>query len=176
MAPIKISIYNLKSGKFQVSYMDSNNKRIRKKFDSYRDAKEFELKVQSEFESMQASKAIAGLSFKIEALVMYHFEQCPNSKFNERFIVYESFMNTFGKSEVFEVKKRDLINWFDYLRKERNYSERTLSHIKAQVNHLYKFLVEEYILDHNPLDGIKFKLSLPPRRVKIILSPEVIIF
>ena len=174
MAPIKFSIYNLKSGKFQVSYLDSSNKRIRRKFNSYRDAKDFELRIQSEFESREALNAMIGQSFKIEVLVLYHFENYPNSKFKERYIVYESFMNTFGQKDIYEVRKRELVNWFDYLRDWRNYTEKTLSHIKAQVNHFYRFLGEEYILDHNPLDGIKFKQSLPPRKTRVIFSPDEI--
>ena len=173
MAAIKVSIYALKNGKFQVSYQDRNtHKRVRRKFKTLKEAKEFEIKLKSKINKGEALEALKGRSFKLETLVQLHFEECPKTKFKERYNVYLSFMNAFSQRDIFEVKTKDIIQWFEYIRELNSYTERTLSHIKAQLNHFFKFLVHEEIIEHNPLDSIKFRQNLPPKRSKIILSPE----
>lgn len=71
---VEVSIYNLKGGGFQVSYLNPiSQKRIRHKFQKYQDAQNFERKIHSQFltDSMTGFSHIATEEFLKAYLLKY---------------------------------------------------------------------------------------------------------
>lgn len=164
---VEVKIYRLQSGRFQASYVNPlTKKRMRRKFKMLGAAKMFEREVQEQFTGMAKNTRQLLL---VSQLMEWHLGRCPASKVMDRQNVFKSFCDTFGSQPVGLITKKDLAAWLEQIKAENDYTDRNLAHIKAQINHLFKFLVEEDVLQHNPLAAVEIKKSAP-RRPRVILS------
>ncbi|MBF0365095.1 MAG: tyrosine-type recombinase/integrase [Oligoflexia bacterium] len=108
-------------------------------------------------------------------LLREHLSKCPDSKITERRNCFVSFCNHFGKFDIHQVNKEALENWFLKIKRENNYTNRSLNATRAGINHFFKYLVSESIILRNPLDGVYFdERRTPKKRQRVILSPEEI--
>jgi integrase/recombinase XerD len=103
-------------------------------------------------------------------LIEQHLKENPESKLNERKNVFESFYNEFSKYKINQLNRQELKKWFENIRIENNYSERTLNTIKSQINWLFRPLVDDGLLEESPLGKIKFKRIVPPKRPRVVLA------
>jgi integrase/recombinase XerD len=71
-----------------------------------------------------------------------------------------------------ELTRQPLKNWFDKIRAERDYSEKTLNAIKSELNWLFRPLVDDGLLEESPLSKVKFKNIVAPRRPRVVMSIE----
>jgi integrase/recombinase XerD len=170
MKGLAFSIYKLNNGAFQTSFVNPvTKKRRRQKFGIEKDAKDFKAQVEREFLSKNHSYF---LETYVIQMIEQHLKDHPESKFNERKNVFRSFIDEFRNFKMNELTRPALKNWFDKIQKENDYSERTLSSIKSQINWLFRPLIDDGLLEQSPLDKIKFRRIVAPRRPRIILSVE----
>ena len=173
MKALKFGIYPVQNGRFEASYVNPvTNKRRRHKFDKRKDA----LKIKESIER----KLVTGnhgffLDQFVGQLIEKHLHEYPDSKLRERGNVFTSFYDEFSRLKMSELTHQALRAWFEKIREQNNYSERTLNTIKSQVNWLFRSLVEEGLLEESPLNKIKFKRIVPPRRTRVILSVEEVL-
>ena len=170
MTALKATIYNLESGQYQLSYRNPiNGKRKRHKFSLEKDARAWSA-------NLERQVHLKNLGFFVDVsvgnLIEQHLKACPESRLMERKNVFRSFCAEFVSLKLNAVTKAALKTWFAKIKAEQNYSERTLNSIKSQVNYLFRYLVEEGYLAQSPLDQIKFRRIVPPRRPRIILSVD----
>jgi site-specific recombinase XerD len=169
-ADLNINIYHLKSGRHVVCYIDpGTGRRIRKKFKSLASAKDhqrgLELKLQVKGLQAFATEPVA-------RLMELHLDKCPNTKIRERKNSFVSFCDTFGHRRISDVGKVEVEGWLRNFQKEHDLSDRTLLTIKSQINHFFKFLKDEGVIQQSPLWDVKFKRNPPMRRPRVVLSVE----
>ena len=58
------------------------------------------------------------------------------------------------------------------LKSKHQYTERTLCRIKSQINHFMRWLLDEEIIELNPLHRIKFRQNIAPKRSRVLFSEE----
>ncbi len=170
MKNLACSIYELHDGRFQASYINPiTKKRKRHKFDKARDAQQFKAQVEREFLSKTYGYF---METYVGQLIEQHLKDHPESKLNERENVFRSFFNEFSKYKMNELTRQSLKNWFDKIQTENDYSERTLNTIKSQINWLFRPLVDDGLIEESPLNKIKFRRIVPPRRPRVVLSVD----
>ena len=168
MHNLKISYYKLQTGQHVISFIDPITKRkVRKKFKKKIEADDYKSSLEKKF----IKKGAKGFNMTpIATLMQIHLKKCPDSKVTDRKNSFLSFCNHFGHFKIGELKKSDLEYWFIKIKKEHDYSDRTLSHIKSMLNNFFKFLVSEEVITHSPLADIKFAANPPARRQRVVLS------
>lgn len=110
-------------------------------------------------------------------LIDHYIQKRPENRIRERKNSFISFYKTFGHVKVSDIKEEKLLKWFRDIQKENQYRERNLNNVKVPFNIFFKFLVEEEIIQKNPMGRIKFNNKKhPPKRTRIILSKEEVHF
>lgn len=170
MINLNPKIYELTTGQYQVSYQNPvNGKRKRKKFESEKHAKLFR-------DDLKRQYAANNLGHFSEAyighLIERHLKECPNTRFTERKNAFQSFYDEFSAVRLNALTLTALKQWFQKIKEEHDYSERTLNGIKNQTNCFFKYLIEQKLLAHSPLADIKFKRKVAPKRPRVILSVD----
>ena len=112
--------------------------------------------------------------FKIGLLIKLHLLDKKNSKLNERGNILEYFRQEFRGKLPNEVTTDSLSLWLNNLRLTQCYSEKTMSHIKCQINVFFKWLVTEGAYKVNPLEKIKFKQNRPPVKPRRVFDSSEI--
>lgn len=170
MHTLNVNIHQLKSGKLQVSYISPiDKKRKRISFNSKKEAKEYKLKIEQKFYSQDMSYF---LKMPIGKLIQIHLEKCPNSRLTHRTRTFREFYNDFSRHNLTEINTSMLREWFTKIKAKYNYSDKTLLTVKIQLNHFFKFLIEERILPYCPLAPIRFAKRIPPTRPRIYFSKD----
>lgn len=160
--------YKLNTGHIQISYRNPiNGKRKRNKFQSDKEAKVFKEVLERQYQSRNLAHFA---ETRVGFLVERHLKECPESKFMDRKNVFYSFCEEFNSVKLQDLTRAALRQWFAKIKLKHDYSERTLNSIRVQINHLFRFLVEEGLMSESPLDHIRFKRVVPPRRPRIVLS------
>ncbi|MEC7276468.1 MAG: site-specific integrase [Bdellovibrionota bacterium] len=168
----RISINQLQNGKYQVSYRDPRtNKRVRKRFDTFKEARKFERDQNVLFENVN-NEALQVLTVK--ELMQIHLEKVPSSRADERKYAFESFLKTFGDTEIKHLSTTEVKNWMDRLKVELDYTESTMASIKGSLNHFFNFLVDEGIIGISPLSKYKIRRNLPPRKPRVFMTENEI--
>jgi integrase/recombinase XerD len=168
MSTLNAKIYKLNTGLLQVSYHNPlNGKRQRKKFGSQKEANVYR-------EILENHYRVRNMSHFSEAhvgnLIERHLKENPNSRFMDRKNSFESFCHEFNGVRLNRLTRPALKQWFDKIQKTNDYSDRTLSAIKTQINYLFRDLVDVGLLTTSPLDQIKFKRVVAPKRARIVMS------
>lgn len=168
----QVSINQLQNGRYQLSYRDPfTNKRVRKRFNTYKDAKEFEKQIKNMFQNSNNEHLQA---LKIKELMELHFQKCPATKVDLRRIAYESFMENFGEIELRHFSTVELKVWLDQLKTEREWAEITVAHVKGNLNHFFNYLIDEGVISKSPLETYKINRSAPPKKPRVFLTSEEI--
>lgn len=170
MKDLAVSIYELNDGRFQASFINPvTKKRKRHKFSHAKDAQQFKGQVERKF---LAKNHGFFLETYVGQVIEQHLKDCTDSRLNERENVFQSFYAEFRTYKMNELTRQPLKNWFDKIQRENDYSERTLSSIKSQINWLFRTLVDDGLLEVSPLAKIKFRRVVPPRRTRVILTVD----
>ncbi len=110
-------------------------------------------------------------------LIELYIQKKPENLIRERKKSFIAFYETFGHVRINDVKEEKILKWFRDIQKENKYREKNLNRIKTPFNIFFKYLVEENIIEKNPMDKIKFNNNKhPPRKTRIILSKEEVHF
>ncbi|MGE0761876.1 MAG: tyrosine-type recombinase/integrase [Bdellovibrionales bacterium] len=170
MRALKFGVYPIQGGRFEASYINPvTNKRRRHKFDKQKDAVKFK-------ESIERQLVTKNYGYfhdtYVGQLIDKHLKDYPESKLRDRQNVFTSFYNEFSRYKMSALTHYPLKAWFDKIREQNNYSERTLNTIKSQINWLFRSLIDEGLIEESPLRKIKFKRIVPPRRPRVILSVD----
>lgn len=167
-----ISINQLQNGKYQSSFRDPyTNKRVRKIFSTYKDAKAYELQIKNMFKNSNNEHL---QTLTINELMKLHFEKCPATQVDYRRIAFESFMEHFGKIELRYFSTVEFKTWLDRLRANHNWAEITVAHVKGSLNHFFKFLIDEGVISKSPLESYRINRNAPPRKPRVFLTTEEI--
>ena len=172
MVKNKIQTVRLRNCKYQVAFVNPlTKKRIRKRFNTYEEAKGFE----KEVEVLFTKTKMEHLQFlTISELMEMHFELVPNTKVDSRRIAFDSFVEHFGKVQIGSLSPHVLGSWLNDLKLEHDYAEITLAHIKGSLNHFFNFLIGEGIIAKSPLSHIKINRSAPPKNPRVFLTQNEI--
>lgn len=169
---MKISIYPLQSGYYQVSYRHPiSGKRTRKRFSSKKEAKLYGQNIERKWLKGELNQFSESL---VSELIEQHLERCPDSKLTKRKITFVAFYDHFGHYKLKYLTKVELDSWFIKIKKERDYSDRTLSLVKNQLSHFFRYLEDEGLISSSPLAKIRFKRFVPPKRPRIVMSIDEI--
>lgn len=167
-----ISINQLQNGKYQSSYRDPyTNKRIRKRFDTYKDAKAYEMQIRNLFKNSSNEHL---QTLKINELMKLHLDKCPATKVDHRRIAYESFMENFGEIELRHFSTVEFKNWLDRLRAKHDWAEITVAHVKGCLNHFFNFLIDEGVISRSPLESYRINRNAPPKNPRVFLTSDEI--
>ena len=98
----------------------------------------------------------------------------PDSDVTKRRNSFLSFCQVFNNYHIDELTTDALRNWFDRLKEQNNYTNKTLHCIKTLINNFFKYLVSEKVILDNPLLPIKFKFSSKAKRPRVVLTEEEI--
>lgn len=109
-------------------------------------------------------------NFTVADLVRIYLKLYPANHFRDRKKHYISFMRTFQKSKIRSLNTTLLQAWFQQSKEDNNLTEKSLHHIKCQLNSFFKWLTQEKIIITNPLDVIKFRQNIQSLRQRSILS------
>lgn len=166
---MEVSIYRLKDGKFQASYVDPVlKKRRRAKFKFYNQAKAFQKSILTEHRS---ANFVAKSSTPLMEFIAGYLAKYPRAKmFSRSPQVYDSFINTFGKMPVSEINKMHLGQWLEKIQKERDYSSRTMSLLKYCFNPFFTYLLELGVIGKNPLSQVRINRSGHRKNERVFLS------
>ncbi|MBL7663511.1 MAG: site-specific integrase [Bacteriovoracaceae bacterium] len=166
----EVKVYNTNSQGVQVSYLDPvTKKRKRLKQDSVKAAKKVKYFLESKFHQKDLSWF---LEQPIADLITLHLERCPNTKLKDRRIGFDEFYEAFKLYKLPELNVVTLNNWFLSLEKKYNYSPSSLCHVKYCLNYFFKWLIDEGIMNLNPLTGVKLNRRPAKSYVRVIHSQE----
>ncbi len=170
MSELNINIHKLKNGKFQTCFLDpKSGKKKRSQFTTMSGAKQHKKNLDHRYE-YKGPHSFSDL--RVANLMKYHLEKRPHSKVTERKIVFKHFINTFGDHKISDLGTSELRTWYEKIKKERDYSEKTLASIKIMLNYFFHFLVEEEFIKENPQNKIKFNRHAPMKRPRVVLSVD----
>ena len=161
---------NESGGRYIVKYIDPiTKKRKRNGFKTKKEAKIHQANLEMKF---QAKGLQALCSETIGVLVKKHLETCINSTMLERKNAFKAFMQEFALVKICDLEKSHLENWLYGYMRVNNLSERTMGRVKSNFNHLFRYLVDENIINSSPLDRIKFDQKVTPRRKRVYFSTD----
>ena len=168
----KVNIRKLKNNKYEVGYTDPfSKKRIRKRANTYEEAKKLERQVTRMFEN--TTKEHLQL-LTIKELMEMHIQLTPNSSVDSRTVPFDSFMSKFEDIEIRNLSPSNIKQWMEEIKTNKDYAEITMAHIKGNLNHFFRFLVEEGIISKSPLDYYKVNRNAPPKNERIFYTQEEI--
>ena len=108
---MKVGIYNLTDGRYQVSHLNSDGKRIRHKFNNYRDAKTYANQV-----GRIKPKLNTDCSKSIAELLQEYLVRNPDSPIKKRSLeLFESFVKYFGHLHCGDLNKPICNHWIESL-------------------------------------------------------------
>lgn len=94
----------------------------------------------------------------------------PDSQILSRRNHYRSFVQHFKNIAINDITTSSLREWFNSIKEKSDLSERTLLQVKCQITPLFKWLTNEGILQVNPLETVKFRRNVPPKRQRCLLN------
>ena len=103
-------------------------------------------------------------------LVKSYLKQHPSSPMVARKNSFVSFCQTFNHLAIEQLTSQALRVWFNDLREEFNFTNKTLHCIKINMNSFMKWLVQEKYLTSNPILPIKFKVHKSLQKPRVIMT------
>jgi len=159
MKKINVSVYPMDNGQHMTSYIEPfTRKRIRNRFNTLKDAMNYKSDVEFKLQPKQSERF---KSVTVSELMKLHIEECPDTRVAEGKSRFLAFCDAFGSYKIKELSKEALQDWLFGLKKSRGYSKSTLSIVKGQLNHFFKYLLDKEIIDDNPLAQIHLKQAFP---------------
>lgn len=166
-----VSIYKLKDGKYQASYIDPTvNKRRRAKFKFFNEARAFKRSVLEKFRGVNID---VKSSTPLKDLIQVYQDKYPKAPmFTRSPEVFESFVKNFGMMPVSEINKMYLTQWLEKIRKEKDYSASTMVHLKYCFTPFFDFLRNLRIISKNPMSEVRI-CRYGHRRIERVYFSEV---
>lgn len=163
---MKIGVYKLKNGNFQVSHKELAGNRVRKRFSSYREVVAYTRKVQI----ISAEPVLLVSPKTIAELAQDYIEMNPESNLRKRSgILFDSFINYFGTLHCHELNKAICSHWIEYVKTEMNYSSRTLRVCKYTYSRFFEDLCHQRLIEKNYLGEVYIKMGTRVRH-RVFLS------
>ena len=164
----EVKIHKMEEGFFQCKFKDpKTGDRIRKRFPSLKEAKNFKKLTESQVNS-KGENVFSDL--RISQAMKDYLEHFPGSNVRDRKNHFKSFIDTFGTYKVPELTHNDLRKWLLNTKAQSDLSEKTLNGICSQFFGFFQYLTEEDYLTKNPMKGIRFNRHAPPRRTRVVFS------
>ncbi|MDD4976738.1 MAG: hypothetical protein PHY93_20450 [Bacteriovorax sp.] len=164
----EVKIHKMGTGFFQCKFRDpKTGSRIRKRFDSLKEAKNFKKTTESQVNS-KGENVFSDL--RISQAMKDFLENSPGSNVRGRKNHFKSFIDTFGVYKVTELTQTDLRKWILNTKDQLDLSEKTLNSICSQFFGFFQYLMEENYLTVNPVKGIRFNRHANSRRPRIVFS------
>lgn len=165
-----VKIHRLKNGKFQVAYLHpESGKRTRKSLSSLDEANAYRERIIIEMASARTRLASYEGNYIGQVLKIY-LSRHPYAPIAERKVLFRRFVNSFGMFPLAKLSRDSLEFWFEQLRQELGYCNKTLSKSRCNVNRFLEWCIDEELIHSNPLERIKFKQTEPPKRDRVILA------
>ena len=171
MRAAKVRIHKIGDRKYQVSFQDPKTKnRVRRQFRHKTAAELFKAETENKMNrgSSQQGKLYLGNILRL------FLAANPNTTMTQRRNSFLSFCDAFNHYQVHELTVDTLKGWFEQLRRENKYTNKTLHGIKVLMKSFFKWLVQEKYLPETPLDRIKFKIHKSMQEPRVIMSEEEI--
>ena len=166
----KSQIKSLRGNKFLIEYIHPfTQKRVRNRFKTYREAVAYQKELEHQYKEHPENPY---LDMKLSNLINLHLEECPNSRMMDRKNNFLDFYNTFSEMKLKEINVHLLKKWFEKRKKENDYSDLTLIHIRGNLNHFFGFLVDLGALMVSPLAQVRFNRNPPPKRARVYLMED----
>jgi integrase/recombinase XerD len=164
----EVKIHKMGIGFYNCKFKDpKTNKRIRKRFYSLKDAKDFKKTT----ETKVLSKGVSAFSdLRVSTALESYIKNFPGSSIRNRKNHFKSFVDNFGAFKVNQISSNDLRSWLLKSKEHSDLSDKTLNSIRSQFSGFFKQLVEEDQIKLNPLDRVKFKRNANPKRPRVVLS------
>lgn len=168
MLELKTKIYTINTGHTVVGFIDPVTfKRRRKKFKTKSEAKTFKKELEISFYKKGPSVFNQTL---VSTLMKAHLDNNSDSRVTDRKNHFLSFCEDFGHLPINHVNKINLTQWFKKIKETEDLSDRTLSHIKSNLNSFFKDLEDQDVITESPLKKIRFDRKPPLRRQRVVLS------
>lgn len=168
---MKIGIYSLGNGKYQVSHLNADGKRVRHKFKSYRDAKVYASQATKQTTQPTSEKSTR----KIASLLKEFLELHPESQLNRRSInLYKSFVQYFGNISCSELNKTLCDHWLQQVKVTFDYSSRTLRVCKYAYSAFFKYLLEQGYIESNYMAEVYIKLGTRKKNREFLSEQQLI--
>lgn len=168
---MKVGLYKIAKGGFRVSYSDSDGKRIRTKFNSYRAATIFAQRLNNESKS---PVPVTESSETISELLRKYIEQNPSSTITSKNPLLKSFLDYFGNLGCADLNKTLCSHWLEGLKAKKKYSSRTMRLCKYTFTPFFENLVEQSLIEKNYLAEVYIKLGTRVRQRVFLSVPEII--
>jgi integrase/recombinase XerD len=99
-----------------------------------------------------------------------HLTDIPQSPIKRRKNLFKAFMYEFEEKPINQLNNYKLEQWLSDYRQLNNLSERTMCHVKVQLNHFFKYLENEEVISLSPLSKISFKQNGSPIKPRVFYS------
>ncbi len=167
-----VKIYFISGGHTMASYIHPiSDKAIRKKFDSKDEALEYKKEIESKYSGKNLDRSSDITISDVIYILLNKYSASYIIKGKRRL---EDFCNTFGTLSPKEISTEMLKFWLTQIKKEGDYSHNTMVAVKFQINTIFRFLLQEKLIDKNPLEPLKTTRIPPFKRKRIHLSPSQI--
>ena len=166
---MQVSLYRLQGGGYQTSHIDPIlNKRVRAKFKAYSKAKGHQ---QSKTLELRQANFTAMSSTPLGEFIPQYLKVNPRAAmFRRSPWVYKSFVETFAKMPVGEISKMHLGQWLDRVKKEKDYSARTMHHLKYCFNPFFTYLFNLGVIEKNPMVQVKMNRNGHRKNHRVYLA------
>jgi len=168
MGKRNVSIYKMVGGGFQTSIITPEGRRVRNKFETYKEAK-----VHAKTMTARLAERTGVVGSPLTALLVENYiRQNPQANIVKRSpYVFKFFMDRFGNRPIYEITKVHLVSWLDAIKEEKGYGSRTMLQCKYAFTPFFNSLVDEGILRSNPLSSIKIKMGTRIKQ-QVLLSEQ----
>lgn len=168
---MKIGFYNLGNGKYQVSHLNAEGKRVRHKFKSYRDANTYANQVKNAKPVTKENNA----NRQISELLQMYLELNPNSSLKSRSAdLFNHFVNYFGHLNCDDLNKPICDHWLQQVKLTFDYSSRTLRTCKYTYNKFFEYLTVNEFIEKNYLSDVYIRLGTRKKNREFLSEQQLI--
>jgi integrase/recombinase XerD len=168
-----LKTYLLPDGEIVVSYFDSiQRKRVVKKFKEEVRATEFANSVRHKSETRSDDTIIGEKN--VGVLLNVYLEKNPNSFLGKSGRLVREFGQAFALFNIHDLTDMRLRTFLAQQKTENDYAERSMLSMKSRLQGFFKFLVDNKVIEHSPLNKIKFDRGAPFERKPVILQEKII--
>ena len=172
---MKVGLYKLAEGSYQVSYKDSDNKRIRRQFVSHRAAKIYADRIfLRPLKNEHRPEPITSSTKTVTELLSDYLARNPESPIKKRGQeLLDSFKSYFDKLNPKDLNKVLCSHWLDSIKTERKYTSRSMRICKYAYSSFFQDLVEQGLIERNYLAEICIRLGTRVKQKTFLSESEL---
>lgn len=168
---MKIGIYSLGNGKYQVSHLNAEGKRVRYKFNSYREANTYANQVKN----IRPSASNEDSSRKLSDLMQIYLELNPDSPLKNRSTdLFKSFIKYFGHLSCSDLNKPICNYWLQQVKITFDYSSRTLRTCKYTYSKFFEYLAQNGFIEKNYMAEVYVKLGTRKKNREFLSEQQIL--